>query len=274
MCSYHAVRSRLRSCIIYHLSYACGRTTSAVEFVNQALLPQGPEPRPEGLPAARWPPIGARLWLAFPPLPQDGPLRRLLLVLGIADAPSFPFPRSSSSSSSMLNRPCSSSIRSRLMLLLLLIARSTPRRPLELPMLDPDVTRFTPGWMGLMLGTASSEARDESRVRDSCWLIMLIEACRGGEEMNGFACSFVGRETARRDGLAPECKLEFRSGEPTWPNADAAGSEPDSNPPSCCGRDFPHNDWNREGEDATPPGDPTLTSDAVGEAPNRDSECL
>lgn len=258
--------------VIYRLlSYPSCRREATV----QAWLPQGPEslPRPERFPAARWPPMGARLGLPFPPLPQERPLRRLLLVLEVVDAPSFPFPRSSSSSSSMLNRPCSSSILSRL-ILLLLTARSMPRRPLELPMLDPEVTRVTPGWMGLLESAASSDARDDSRVRDNCWLIMLMEACRGGEEMNGFAWSLVGRETARRDGLAPGCRLEFRRGEPTWPNAEAPGSEPDSNPPSCDGRDLPHRDWKREGDDATPEGDPILTSEAVGEAPSLESEFL
>jgi hypothetical protein len=139
---------------------------------TQALLPQGPVsfPSPDE-PVVRWPPTGAKLGLALPPLPQDKPLKRLLLVLEVVEAPSLLLLRSSSSS--ILKRPCSSSILSRL-ILLLLTARSIPRRPLELLMLDPEVTRLIPGWTGLLVMLVSS--RDDSRVRCSCWLIMLIEA--------------------------------------------------------------------------------------------------
>lgn len=138
----------------------------------QALLPQGPVsfPSPDE-PVVRWPPTGARFGLPLPPLPQDRPLKRLLLVLEVVEAPSLLLLRSSSSS--ILKRPCSSSILSRLMLLLL-TARSIPRRPLELPMLDAEVTRLIPGWTGLLVMPVSS--RDDSRVRCSCWLIMLMEA--------------------------------------------------------------------------------------------------
>jgi hypothetical protein len=210
--------------------------------------------------AALCPPMGFRFGLALPPLPQESPLKRLLLVLDVVDAPSLLLP-SSPSSSSMLNRPCSSSILSRLMLLLL-TALSRPSLPLELPMLEAEASRFMPGCIGTLGGPPSSEARDDSRVRCSCWLIMLIEACRGGEETNEFA-SFCGRVMARSEGLAPGCKVELRSGEPTCPNCEP--TEPDSKAVSCVGL-LPQIDWNREGDD------PGFASDAVGEAPSLEKE--
>lgn len=211
---------------------------------SQGLWPQGPlsRPRPED-PGARCAPTGARLGLALPPpLPHERPLRRLLLVLDVVEAPSLLL--LISSSSSMLKRPCSSSILSRLMLLLL-TARSIPRRPPELPTLVAEATRLMPGCIGLLVIPASS--REDNFVRCSCWLIMLIDAWRGGDETKGLLSPDVGRFMARKDGLAPGCKLEFRSGDPTCPKAEAPG-EPDSNPVSCEGRDFPHSDWNREGD--------------------------
>lgn len=133
--------------------------------------------RPE-VAVVRCPPTGARLGLPLPPpLPHERPLKRLLLVLEVVDAPSLLL--LTSSSSSMLNKPCSSSILSRLMLLLL-TARSMPRRPLEFPMLLAEVTRLIPGWTGLLVMLASS--RVDRRVLCSCWLIILIEAWRGGED--------------------------------------------------------------------------------------------
>jgi hypothetical protein len=140
-------------------------------WYDYALLFHGPVsfPRPDE-------PVARRFGLPLPPpLPHESPLKRLLLVLEVVDAPSLLL---RSSSSSMLNRPCSSSILSRLMLLLL-TARSKPRRPLELPILDAEVTRLIPGCRGLLFNPASS--RDDKRVRCSCWLIMLIEAWRGGD---------------------------------------------------------------------------------------------
>lgn len=110
-------------------------------------------------------------------------------------------------------------------------------------------------------------SREDSRVRDICSLNMLIEVWRGGEETNGLMSPDVGRFSARNEGLAPGCRLELRRGDPTWPNADAPG-DPDSKPPLDVGWDLPHKDWNRDGEDATPGGDPK----ADGEAPSRDME--
>lgn len=98
-----------------------------------------------------------------------------------------------------------------------------------------------------------------------------MEVCRGGDETKGLASPEAGRFIARSDGLAPGWKLELRSGEPTWPNADAPG-DPDSNPPLCAGCDLPHKDWNREGDEVAPEGEPNFKSDAVGEAPSRDRE--
>lgn len=100
---------------------------------------------------------------------------------------------------------------------------------------------------------------------------MLMEAWRGGEETKGLMSPDVGRFMARREGLAPGWRLELRRGEPTWPNAEAPGSEPDSKP-SCMGRDLPHRDWNRDGDAVAADGDPYLVSDAVGEAPSLDME--
>jgi hypothetical protein len=76
---------------------------------------------------------------------------------------------------------------------------------------------------------------------------------------------------ARSEGLAPGCKLELRSGDPTWPKAEAPG-EPDSKPPLYAGCDLPHRDWKREGDAVDAFGDPILRSDAVGDAPSRDME--
>ena len=76
---------------------------------------------------------------------------------------------------------------------------------------------------------------------------------------------------ARRDGDAPGWRLELRSGEPTWPNAEAPGREPDSKL-SVMGRDLPHSDWKREGDPVATDGEPYLVSDAVGEAPRRDMD--
>jgi hypothetical protein len=42
-----------------------------------------------------------------------------------------------------------------------------------------------------------------------------MEAWRGGEETNGLVSPDVGRFMARNEGLAPGCKLELRSGDPT-----------------------------------------------------------
>lgn len=95
-----------------------------------------------------------------------------------------------------------------------------------------------------------------------------MEDCRGGDETNGLMSPEVVRFIARSEGLAPGCRLEFRSGDPTCPNADCPGAEPDSNPLSYVGRDLPHKDWKREGDAAAVDGDPILPSDAKGDAPN------
>ena len=80
---------------------------------------------------------------------------------------------------------------------------------------------------------------------------------------------------ARNEGLAPGWRLEFRSGDPTCPNADCPGNEPDSKFASYVGpRGFPHIDWKRDGDAATAPGDPYLKSDAVGETPSLACEAL
>ena len=97
-------------------------------------------------------------------------------------------------------------------------------------MLDAEVTRLIPGWTGLLVMPPSSRA--DIRVRESCWLIMDIEAWRGGEARYGLMSPVVGRFMARSEGLAPGWRLELRRGEPTCPKADWPGSEPDSNPPS------------------------------------------
>lgn len=97
-----------------------------------------------------------------------------------------------------------------------------------------------------------------------------MEPCLGGEETNELP-SPAGRGNARRDGLAPGCKLEFRSGEPTWPKAETLGSDPDS-VPSLFERCFPQRDWNLDGDEVAPDGEPTLTSDMVGEAPSLENE--
>jgi hypothetical protein len=140
-------------------------------------------------------------------------------------------------------------------------------------MLEPEVTRLMPGCTGLLLKTVSS--RDDKRVRCSCWLIPLMEAWRGGDARYGLKSPVVGRFIARNEGLAPGWRLEFRSGDPTCPNADCPGSEPDSKLLSYVGpRGFPHIDWKREGDAAAAPGDPYLRSDAVGETPSLDWEAL
>jgi hypothetical protein len=97
-------------------------------------------------------------------------------------------------------------------------------------MLEAEVTRLMPGWTGLPVGPVSS--RVDRRVRWSCWLIMLMEAWRGGEARYGLMSPVVGRFMARSEGLAPGWRLEIRSGELTCPKADWPGSEPDSNPVS------------------------------------------
>ena len=126
-----------------------------------------------------------------------------------------------------------------------------------------------PGCIGLLVKPVSS--RPESRVRCICWLSMLIEAWRGGEDTNGLASPDVGRVMARREGLAPGWRLELRRGDPTCPNADAPG-DPDSKPPLYVGCDLPHRDENREGDEVAPFGEPIFKSEAVGEAPSRDME--
>lgn len=213
------------------------------------------------LPPAPAPPTGANPGLPLPPpLPQLSPLSRLLLVLDVVLAPSWLF--LTSSSSSMLNRPCSSSMRSRLMLLLLTARSRGPRRVAGLPMLEAEVRRVRPGCWGLevgrglkgeVLGVAAS-SREEMRVRCSCWLIMLMEAWRGGDETKGLVSPEEGRLRARREGEAPGCRLELRRGEPTWPKAEAPG-EPDSSE-SGMGRDLPQSDWKREGDAVAAEGEP------------------
>lgn len=85
-------------------------------------------------------------------------------------------------------------------------------------MLEPEVRRLMPGCCGFEVGVAASPAassREDRRVRCSCWLIMLIEAWRGGDETKGLVSPEVGRFMARRDGEAAGWRLELRSGEPT-----------------------------------------------------------
>jgi len=141
-------------------------------------------------------------------------------------------------------------------------------------MLPPEVRRLMPGCcgldVGLLVGPAVS-SREERRVRCNCWLIMLIEAWRGGEETKGLVSPEVGRFIARRDGDAPGWRLELRRGEPTWPNAEAPGREPDSKllVDGCV---LLHSDWKREGDPVATDGDPYRTSEGVGEAPSRDMD--
>lgn len=108
-------------------------------------------------------------------------------------------------------------------------------------------------------------------MRCICSLSMFIDVWRGGDETKGLVSPDTGRFIARSEGLAPGCKLELRRGDPTWPKADAPG-DPDSKPPLYAGCDLPQRDWNREGEDVAPFGDPILRSDAVGDAPSLDME--
>lgn len=98
-----------------------------------------------------------------------------------------------------------------------------------------------------------------------------MEAWRGGEDTKGLVSPEVGRFMARREGLAPGWRVELRSGDPTWPNADAPG-EPDSKPPLVEDCGLPHSDWNREGDAVAALGEPILKSEAVGDAPSLDSE--
>ena len=63
----------------------------------------------------------------------------------------------------------------------------------------------------------------------------------------------------------------MRRGEPTWPNAEAPGREPDSKL-SFDDRVLLHSDWKREGDPVATEGDPYRTSEGVGEAPSRDMD--
>jgi hypothetical protein len=80
--------------------------------------------------------------------------------------------------------------------------------------------------------------------------------CPGGLERNGLTSPEIGRDIARRDGLAPGWRDELRKGEPTWPKAEAAAESeasfwrPAKNAP------------NRDGEAVD--GDPTLELDSLG----------
>lgn len=112
------------------------------------------------------------------------------------------------------------------------------------------------GSVGLVDG---SEARDASRVRDSCWEIIDMEDWRDGLANRGDKSpDIVLFEDARRRGLAPGCKEELRRGEPTWPKAEPVGAWLFSSSRFCRAKRAP----NRDG--LAVPGEPTLLDDSAG----------
>jgi hypothetical protein len=75
----------------------------------------------------------------------------------------------------------------------------------------------------------------ESRVRCSCWEMIDMELCRGGDETYGDESpEMLVRAIDRELGLAPAWRVEFRSGEPTWPKLDTREAAAFSSSSFCC----------------------------------------